>query len=214
MQIPAIIMAGGKGKRFDFDSIKSEYREKLLLQLGGKYLIEYIIDAALTSKRINRVIFAVSPHTPCTKSIIMVKKPSIEFIETPGAGYHSDISYIIKTLKLGITITIVADIPLIKPEILDEIIEQYFILKKPALSVMADVKLFTQYGLTPTISFQSDDSKKNLVPLGINIIDGRLIDQSKLDQAIFISDRVELIYNINTVNDYFQLKKIFDKLEK
>ncbi|MFX1258951.1 MAG: NTP transferase domain-containing protein, partial [Promethearchaeota archaeon] len=189
MQIPAIIMAGGKGKRFDFKKVNAKYQEKLLLSIGGKYLIEHVIDAALASKKINRVIIAVSPHTPCTRSIIASRNQLIEIIETPGAGYHSDVSFIIKALSLGISITIAADIPLIKSEILDEIIERYFTLKKPTLSVMADVKLFNQYGLSPTIIFQSENYQKNLVPLGINVIDGNLISQKKIDQTILISER-------------------------
>ena len=214
MQIPTIIMAGGKGERFNFDKIKSEYQEKPLLLLGNKYIIEYIIDAALNSKHINRVIVAISPFTPQTKFIINAKKLSIELVETPGIDYHSDISFVIKKLKLGIIMTIVADIPLIKPEIIDEIIDKYFILNKPALSVMADVKLFSKHGSNPTITFQSDDGQKNLVPLGINIIDGRFIEQLEIEQATYISDRVELIYNINIVDDYFQLKEFFNKIEK
>lgn len=49
------------------------------------------------------------------------------------------------------------------------------------------------------ITFQSDDGQKNLVPLGINSIDGYLIKQPEINQAIFISERVELIYNINSL---------------
>lgn len=214
MQIPAIIMAGGKSKRFNFDVIESTYREKLLLPLGEKFLIEHVIDAVLASKNINRVIIAVSPFTPHTKSILEVKKKGIEFIETPGAGYHSDLPFIIKKLKLGITIIIVADIPLIKSEILDDVINKYFEFKKPALSIMADIKLFNQYGITPTITFQSKYSQKKLIPLGINIIDGRLIDLPEIDETIFTIEQTELLYNINTADDYFQLRKHFDEMKK
>ncbi len=61
------------------------------------------------------------------------------------------------------------------------------------------------------ITFQSDDDQKILVPLGINSIDGYLIKQPEINQAIFSSERVELIYNINIFDDYFQLKKFFNK---
>ena len=56
------------------------------------------------------------------------------------------------------------------------------------------------------ITFQSDDGQKNLVPLGINSIDGYSIKQPEINQAIFISERVELIYNINIFDDNFQIK--------
>lgn len=214
MQIPAIIMAGGKSKRFDFDIIKVKYQEKSLLSIRGKYLIEYIIDALIASKNINRVIIAVSPHTPHTKSIIASKNRLIEIIETPGMGYHSDLSFIFKILKLGISLTIVGDIPLIKPEIIDEIVEKYVILKKPALAVMADFNFFYKHGIKPTNKFQSKNGQKNLVPIGINIIDGQFIEQNEQDQVIIVNNRRELIYNINTVNDYFQVKKYFNKTRR
>ncbi|MFX1392549.1 MAG: NTP transferase domain-containing protein [Promethearchaeota archaeon] len=214
MQIPAIIMAGGKSKRFDFDKIKVKYQEKSLLSIGGKYLIEYIIDALIASKNINRVIIAVSPHTPHTKSIITSKNQLIEIIETPGKGYHSDLLFIFKILKLGISMTVVADLPLIKPEIIDEIVEKYMLLKKPSLAVMTDFNFFCQHGIKPTIKFQSKNSQKNLVPIGINIIDGQFIEQKEQDQVIIVNNRRELIYNINTVDDYFQVKKYFNKTRR
>jgi len=210
MQIAAIIMAGGKSSRFDFNKIEIEYQEKLLLPLGGKYLIEYVINAILATKSINKLVIAISSFTPHTKSIIKMLNLPIELIETPGAGYHSDLKFIIKKLKLGITMTVVADIPLIKPDILDEIINKYFKLNKPALTVMTDMRLFIQHGLTPTIVFPSENDQIKLIPVGINVINGDTIDQQELDQAILISEWVELIYNINTIDDYSKLKKIFE----
>ncbi|MFX1364319.1 MAG: NTP transferase domain-containing protein [Promethearchaeota archaeon] len=213
MQIPAIIMAGGKGERFNFDKVKSKYQEKLLLQFNNRFMIEYAIEATLNAKNINKVIIALSPFTPQTKSVLEKKKMSIILIETPGINYHSDLLFVIKKLNLEVVITIAADIPLIKPKILDEIINKYFILSRPALSVMAEIKLFSQYGLKPTIIFQSDDKQNNLVPLGINIIDGRLIGQPELDQAIFISEQEELLFNINTIDDFYQLKKFNNRIK-
>ena len=214
MQIAAIIMAGGKSSRFNFNKMELDYQAKLLLPLEGKFLIEYVIDAILASKNINKRIIAVSPFTPHTKSIIKTLNLPVELIETPGAGYHSDLKFIIKKFKLGITMTVVADIPLIKPEILDEIINKYFLLNKLALTVMVDAKIFTQHRLTPTIIFQSENNQKKLIPVGINIINSDAIDQQELDQAILISERVELMYNINTNEDYFQLKKFFINQKK
>lgn len=210
MRIPVIIMAGGKSNRFDFDKTQLKYREKLLLPLGGKLIVEYVIKAVLNAKNIERIIFAVSPFTPNTKSLVLANKEPLELIDTPGKNYHSDLKFVVKSLNLGIVMTIAADIPLIRPEILDEIIEKYFSLKKPALTVMTEANLLIEHNLTPTIKFQLD-KQKSLVPLGINIIDGRLIDQSEIEQSILISKWIELIYNVNTINDYFQLKKKIKK---
>ncbi|MFX1274818.1 MAG: NTP transferase domain-containing protein [Promethearchaeota archaeon] len=212
MQIPAIIMAGGKGTRFNFKEINSEYDEKLLLKLGNKYIVEYVIDAVLASKKINSVFLAVSPYSTETKSIIGSKYKSIEIIDTPGKGFHSDIQYVIKKLKLSTTLIISGDIPLIKPAILDEIISKFFEFNKPSLSVMMDVNLFIKLNITPTTTFYFKNIQKTLVPLGINIIEGSYIDHPEIDQAILISEQIELLYNINTVEDFLQIKSIFNQI--
>ena len=189
-------MAGGKGNRFDFNQINTQYQEKLLIPLGEKYIVEHVIDAALASTNISHVICAVAPASFNIKTIVG-KNKSIELFETPGAGFHLDLKYIIKTLKLEATIIIAGDIPLITPEILDSIIEKFVTFEKPSLAVMADLKLFTKHNIIPSITFQSKAQKKELVPVGINIIDGRFIEQPEIEQAIFVSDSPELIYNIN-----------------
>ena len=211
MQIPVIIMAGGKGKRFKFDEINSECQEKLLLPLGNKTIIEHVIEAMLNSKSINRVIIAVSPSSKQTKSILEKLKKSIEIFDTPGAGFHLDIKYIMKKLNLKSTLIVSGDIPLIKPEFIDNIIEKFFNLNKPSLTVMADEKSFIEKNLTPTITFESSSDKKKLVPLGINIINGDYIEEPEIDQVQIISNETELLYNINTAKDYILLKSFFDK---
>ena len=210
MQIPAIVMAGGRGKRFNFNKIDSKIQEKLLLLFGGKYIIEYVIDAAINSKNINRVIIATSPHTTQTKSFIESKKMAIELFETPGNGYHSDLQYVIKNFGLGVVMSIVADIPLTESEFIDSIIDKYYKSNKPALSVMTNIKSFVQNGLEPTITIQPKNNHETLVPLGINIIDGRFIDYPEIEETIFITDKKELLFNINTAEDYDQLKKFFN----
>ncbi len=205
MQIPVIIMAGGKSNRFNFNNINIKYREKPLLPYKNKYIIEHIIDGLLNSNNINRVIVAVSPHTPHTKIILKKRKLPIELLNTPGRDYHFDIVYIIKSLNLNITMTISADLPLIKPYLIDDIIEQYFILNKPALSLMSSIDIFNKYKLKPTCTFKTKRNEKVLVPLGINIIDGRLIDQKDLEQAIVIVKDKEFLFNINTIDDYYKL---------
>ena len=39
------------------------------------------------------------------------------------------------------------------------------------------------------------------MPAGINIIDGRRIDEEELDEEIYVLDRKEVAVNINTVEE-------------
>ena len=211
MQISAIIMAGGKGTRFDFKQVKSKYQEKLLLKVEKKFIIEHVINAVNASNKIDRVILAVSPYSKNTKNIVNKKYKSIEVIETPCRGFHADLKYIIKKLIIKTTLIISGDLPLIKPKIIDDIICKFYNLKKPALSVMARADLFKKYGLTPTMTFFHEKFQEELVPLGINIIDGNYIDQNEIDQVILKNENPRLLYNINTIDDFKQLKIYINK---
>ncbi len=211
MKIPVVIMAGGKAKRFEFDNIKLKYKEKTLLPFKNKYLIEHIIDTVLNSYNVSKVFIAVSSHTFQTKSVIETMKYPIHLINTPGIDYHFDLKYIINTLNLNIIMTISADLPLINSKIIDFIIDKYFILKKPALTLMANIDSFNQYGLKPTTIFKTKKREIELIPLGINIIDGRLIEQKKIEQITIISDQKELLFNINTISDYYKLLSFQEK---
>ena len=211
MQISAIIMAGGKGKRFNFDEINTKYDEKLLLKVQNKFIIEYIINALRASEKINRIVVSVSPHSIYTKRKISSKYESIEVINTPGKGFHADLKFIIKKLGLKITLIISGDLPLIKTEIIDKIIIKFIDLKRPALSVMTKADLFKKQGLNPTIIIFNENFNEELVPLGINIINGDYIDQDEIDQAIMISEDPRLFYNINTTRDLEQLIVFIDQ---
>ena len=56
--IYAIVMAGGKGTRLKVNV------EKPLFKLHGKPLIKYVLDNISSSKLVEDVVIAVSPHTP------------------------------------------------------------------------------------------------------------------------------------------------------
>jgi GTP:adenosylcobinamide-phosphate guanylyltransferase len=42
---------------------------------------------------------------------------------------------------------------------------------------------------------------EHVVPAGINVIDGRRIDEKELDEEIYVSDRKEVAMNINTIQE-------------
>jgi GTP:adenosylcobinamide-phosphate guanylyltransferase len=50
-----------------------------------------------------------------------------------------------------------------------------------------------------------------VVPAGINVIDGRRIDEEKLDEEIYVSDQKEIAMNINTVKELRIAETFFKK---
>ncbi|OGN89923.1 MAG: hypothetical protein A2Y88_10925 [Chloroflexi bacterium RBG_13_48_10] len=107
-----------------------------------------------------------------------------------------------KQLKLGVVLTIGADIPLLKNTHLDQVINEYWICQKPALAVMNRPAKHEAQGLSATMMLDSPENKEKLVPVGINILDGHLTDLPEQEQAIYVLEDETLLFNINTVTDY------------
>jgi adenosylcobinamide-phosphate guanylyltransferase len=101
---------------------------------------------------------------------------------------------------LGVFLAIAADLPLVKGEIIDAIVESYEHCGKPALTVAVPLETKTKLGMCIEYSFKIDDEE--VVPVGINVIDGhKRYGDEWLDQDICLLNREELAVNINTVSE-------------
>jgi adenosylcobinamide-phosphate guanylyltransferase len=190
--VTALIMAGGKGTRMELEV------EKPLVEINGRPMIQYVIDALKNTDKINNIIVATSGNTRRTETFL--KEQGIDTIETPGDGYVHDLGFIISNFKLDdILLTVTADLPLISSDILDYVLEEYEKSKKPAMSVLVPLHVFEEYGIKPTMMFE------NLIPSGLNIL--RSINKTQ-DEKVLIIERIELALNINTCEDIKLLKKL------
>jgi len=64
MTVTALIMAGGKGTRMALSG------EKPLLLVGGKPVIDYVINALSDAKKVDSIVVAVSDYTPKTSKYL------------------------------------------------------------------------------------------------------------------------------------------------
>jgi len=199
--LTALVMAGGKGTRM----VLSE--EKPLLRVGGKPVIEHVLAALKKSKKVSSIVVAVSDYTPRTAQLM--RQFPVSVIKTPGKEYVSDMGYAVRTLRLQNVLAIGADFPLITAEIIDAIVEGYERCGKPALSVVVSMEIKEQLGLGGKYGFEFNG--KRVVPAGMNLIDGRRIDEEELDEEIYVSDRKEVAMNINTVEDLRIAEDLFQK---
>ncbi len=199
MQITAVVMAGGKGKRMEASE------EKPLLKVGAKPVIEHVLASLLDAERVGRVIVAVSKNTPKTASF--VKKFPVIVVETPGEGYIQDMQFVIKKLGLSIVLAVVSDLPLITSEIVDDVVEQYESCGKPALTVAVPIETKNKLGFGVEYAFEAENRK--VVPTGINIIDGKLIDDGWMEQEVYVLNRDEIAVNVNTIQDLQLAEQVF-----
>lgn len=184
----ALIMAGGKGTRLDLDY------EKQMVKVNTKPMISYVIEALSFSTYIDKILVAVSPNTPCTADY--VKKYPVIVVKTKGLGYIEDLSDILSNRKYvdedEVVMTIVSDLPFITSTQIDDVLDNYYERKKPAMCVSVPAYLFEKYGITPTMVYEG------LVPTGVNLL---LANNKEQDQTIYVSKNIELAFNINTLDD-------------
>jgi adenosylcobinamide-phosphate guanylyltransferase len=189
MTVSALVMAGGKGTRM------GSPEEKPLIEVCGRPVIEYVLEALKKAKKIDKVYVAVTERTP--KTAKHMEDYPVKLVMTPGTDYVSDMGYATQALKLGKFLAIAADLPLITGEVLDRIVERYENCGKPALTVAVPIETKTRMGMSVEYSFKMDD--KDVVPTGINVIDGsKRYGDEWLDQDIFLLDKEELAINVNT----------------
>ena len=199
MGVTALVMAGGKGSRMALSE------EKPLLQVGGKPVIEHVLTALKNAKKVGSIVVAVSDYTP--KTAKLVSKFPVSVIHTPGKEFVSDMGYAVRALKLQTVLAIGADFPLITAEVIDEILEYYEQCGKPALSVAVPMEAKAKLGLSGKYGFELDG--KQVVPAGINVIDGGRIDEAELEEETCVLDRKEVAVNINTIKELRIAEELF-----
>ncbi|MGA2523858.1 MAG: NTP transferase domain-containing protein [Candidatus Bathyarchaeia archaeon] len=205
MGIKALVMAGGRGTRMQIPE------EKPLIRVCGKPVIEYVIEALKDAKKIDSIIVATSACTPKTAKYL--SKFQVQVVDTPGKDYVSDMGYASQNLKLGVFLAIAADLPLLTGEVLDAIVERYELCGKPALTVAVPLETKKRLGMCVEYSFKKDD--KDVVPVGINVIDGRKrYGDEWLDQDIYLIDIEELAVNINTVKELLLAEQLLSNRKR
>lgn len=204
MGVTALLMAGGRGTRMDLPE------EKPLVRVGGKAMIEHIIDALKGAGKVDEIVVTVSKHTPKTAEVL--KGLTVQVLETPGKDYIEDVKYAVKRLNLNAVLTISADLPLVSSPVLDEVVERFERSGKPALAVAVPAETRERLGLKTDYLFELRG--KRLVPVGINVIDGKKIDEGEIEEETLVIDRGDLAVNVNTPKDLEVAQRLFNKLRR
>jgi adenosylcobinamide-phosphate guanylyltransferase len=204
-KINGLIMAGGKNTRI------KELGEKPLIPLHGKPLIEYVQKAMKEATLIKKTYITVSPHTTKTQEYLKekIKNYPLQIIQTPGIDYVEDLRYAINNYKLSNVLICPADTPLLKGELLDLVIKEFFRAGKSSLVTVVPLKLTLSLGLKPTTIMKINNTET--VPTGINVIKGeKMTTKTPLEETYFKVNLKEFAVNINTKKDL----KIAQKLLK
>ncbi|HPJ30499.1 MAG TPA: NTP transferase domain-containing protein [Methanothrix sp.] len=182
-------MAGGLGTRLKMG-------EKPMVRLLHRPLIDRVVSA-LRESSIDRILVAVTASVPETRR--WSEEEGLEVVETPGEGYVPDMIYAVEEAGIDEPVLMVmADLPLLRGDILDEIIEVYGQVSLPALSVHVPLEIYRRLGTRPDALFNYGG--RFIVPSGVNVLLGSRI-RSEQDDFHLILDRSELALNINSPRD-------------
>lgn len=192
----ALVMAGGRGSRLKMG-------EKPLVTLFGRPLIEYV-TAALQESKVQRILVATTDNVPRTRE--WAEGRELEVIETEGRGFVADMVSAVSAAGITDPIMIImADLPLVTSDLIDDIIDIYEERPEPALSTHTPLGLHSRLGRRPDSLFNYRGQL--IVPSGINVLDGSDIEREQEDYHLIL-ERMELAVNVNVADDLLLCEKI------
>ncbi|MDL2261026.1 NTP transferase domain-containing protein [Methanimicrococcus sp. OttesenSCG-928-J09] len=198
----ALIMAGGLAQRMGCG-------EKSCIDLNGKPLISYIIDALRGADGIGEIYVSVTQATPETKTLIRNEYSDLHLIEAAEGSYVGDMIYSIKAAGIiGPVMVVMCDLPLVRSDVIDEVLAKYETCEEPALSVYVPIALCKKIGIRPDTVFHKNT--KLIVPTGINILDASDINNEQPDYN-YIVDDPRLAMNVNTQEDLEKCRQMIEE---
>jgi adenosylcobinamide-phosphate guanylyltransferase len=182
-------MAGGRGSRLKMG-------EKPLVKLFGRPLIDYVIRA-LEDSSADRIFVAVTESVPKTRR--WAEERGLYVLDTLSRGFVTDMISAVKGAAVTEAIMIVmADLPLVTPDLIDDIAEIYEQRPEPALSTHTPLGLHNRLGRRPDSLFNYKGQL--IVPAGINVLWGEDIENEQEDYHLIL-ERMELAVNVNVADD-------------
>jgi adenosylcobinamide-phosphate guanylyltransferase len=200
VKVPALIMAGGKGKRMGLPV------EKPLLPFLGKPLIDWVVDAVESAEKVSEFFVVTSGNTPETEEHCRVK--GWKFLRTAAKGYHVDLKQAVHDASLdSAVLTMPADLPAVSGRFLDKVVNAFEVCGKDFLAVFVPIEKRESLGL----SISSTDEYMGVwyAVSGVNIVNGAKIqEEGKIETSAIITEETEVLLNVNTLKDLEIAEKI------
>ncbi len=186
----ALVMAGGKGTRMGFCGV-----EKPMIEVGGVYTVERVVNALKDSKNIDSILVSVSPNTPDTERYL--NDLGVETIRTSGEDYVQDLHDAFRMLKGKYVLTCPSDMPLLRSYTVDAFVDYFQKNPNDSMTAIIEEEVVVKSGFTPSFDFEFEG--KDWVLSGMNIMDRKkILDDVVLGYSYFKTDWVDLAVNMNT----------------
>jgi adenosylcobinamide-phosphate guanylyltransferase len=206
LKVPALILAGGKGKRMNLPV------EKPLLPFLGKPLLDWVVEAVALASKVSEFYVVTSMNTPETEK--HCQSMGWKVLRTDAKGYHSDLKQAVRLAGLlGPVLTIPADLPAVTGKFLDKVISAFEGCGKDFLAVFVPIK--KREGLELSVSSTDEYRGVWYAVSGVNIVDGAKIQlEGKIETSAIITEESEVLLNINTLKDWEIAEKIMREAKK
>ena len=186
----ALVMAGGKGTRMGFCGV-----EKPMIEVGGVYTVERVVNALKDSKNIDSILVSVSPNTPDTERYL--NDIGVETVRTSGEDYVQDLHDAFRILKGKYVLTCPSDMPLLRSYTVDAFVDYFQKNPNDSMTAIIEEEVVVKSGFTPSFDFEFEG--KDWVLSGMNIMDRKkILDDVVLGYSYFKTDWVDLAVNMNT----------------
>ncbi len=188
-----IVTAGGKGSR-----MKEVEGEKPLIPVLGQPMIDRVLEAVMASRGVGAVHVSITSNTPRTEKHL--RERGIDVIITDGKGYSEDLNQVMSGLTTDHVMVLPADMPLIRPGTIEDVLRQAEGVKVGSFCVTVPVEMMRALGLDLTYSLMVNG--REVVLCGVSVVDRKaMLTGLELEQAYMISESEELALNVNTIGD-------------
>lgn len=160
-------MCGGRGTRL------ATATEKPLVAVGDRPMVDRVVEALVAAAGVDRVVAAVSPHTPATRAHLREREAASTVVETAGEGYVADLDDALAAVSRP-ALTVAADLPLLDGEAVETVVTAYERVASeadgtaPSLSVCVPADRVRALGATLDTTFAPDG--RSLAPTGVNVV--------------------------------------------
>lgn len=195
--------AGGKGTR-----IAELQREKPLIEIQGRPIVDYVLEALAGSKEVAEIVVSVSPATPLTEAY--VHEQGFRFIRTPGAGYVDDLRYAMYLISTPYVLVVPADMPLLRAHSIDMVVTAFYRSKKSSIVVGVPENRFQELSLEPTLTMDMNGTRA--VPCGVSIVDREMMLHNEyLDEAYMVTELEDFAVNVNTIKNLALAERVLQE---
>ncbi len=183
--------------------------EKPMQTIGGKPVIERVVDALSGSRSIDRLLVSVSPHTLETERYL--KGMGVETIRTSGEDFVKDLHDAFMNLEGRFVLTCPSDIPFISTAEIDKFIGHFEPKRMESLVALVDGNTFDKLDIKP--SYTRDHYGSKWVVSGVFIMDReKTLRDEYLQEFFYETDRMEFAVNVNTPEELDRARRIFERM--